>query len=824
MKGFFSDCRHALRLYSRTPGTSLIVVAMLAVGMACVTACMSLYVDLTVRPYPGFENSRQIVTYGWSPFATLNADLIQRIAAESVTLDAAAGTTSREFQAGPDGDVAVGEIVTAGYFDGLSPRLAFGRGLNAADHLPDAEPVVVISWRYWQRMFGGRDDVLGTMLAIRDDSPAGGIDWPEFRIVGVASPEFPGIVPLSQDAGTDIWLSFERWLALPVGSELGELFRTTLTHLRGVGRRARGAGNAAIARELGALGDRYVGEIPELPESVDRSSLRFMVFDGIVVDANVQRDVRRQLRILLAASVLLAVVAAANVSLFLVARAPGRQRELGVRMAVGAPLRRLARQLASEACVLVVIAAVIGLGLSIWLAGFLRGLEILRQARWMNVSLLDWHVLAAVGVLLASLTLVVSLAPILRLKRLGIQGSSRQVSARASTAQWIAGNVQMVIAGTLSGAAVAFALHLGSLIFGHPGYETRDLHVAQVTLDGEIYYVPSETGNASARFVDQLRRRETIAALPGVTGVSLTSAVPGMRRGVHSGYLPDPDNPDDPAAMAPVSMIGIDDSYVDLLGLTLLHGRVPEPNEPTAILVNRSLARMMWGREDVVGEYLPLVSFPGSGGEVVGVLADLPYRHPSAEPDPLTFTTSFLQPRAYNVALIRSADSSATVRRLLQGLVDSGALELTVGDVTPLAALRRDSIAADRARGLMAITAAILVVLLSAFGFYGTQRYLVEAGRREMAIRASLGAGPTAISRLVIGRGLLLGLPGLVLGGLLAFIVAAWLRDDYVPRDIPPALVASLVIAGLVALLLAASLGPARSAKRTQPAILLREE
>lgn len=676
MKGFFSDCRHALRLYLRTPGTSLIVVAMLAVGMACVTACISLYVDLTVRPYPGFENSRQIVTYGWSPFATLNADLIQRIAAESVTLDAAAGTTSREFQAGPDGDVAVGEIVTAGYFDGLRPRLAFGRGLNAADHLPDAEPVVVISWRYWQRMFGGRDDVLGTMLAIRDDSTFGGIDWPEFRIVGVASPEFPGIVPLSQDAGTDIWLSFERWLALPVGSELGEFFKTNQSPLRGVGRRARGAGNAAIARELGALGDRYVGEIPELPESVDRSSLRFMVFDGIVVDANVQRDVRRQLRILLAASVLLAVVAAANVSLFLVARAPGRQRELGVRMAVGAPLRRLARQLASEACVLVVIAAVIGLGLSIWLAGFLRGLEILRQARWMNVSLLDWHVLAAVGVLLASLTLVVSLAPILRLKRLGIQGSSRQVSARASTAQWIAGNVQMVIAGTLSGAAVAFALHLGSLIFGYPGYETRDLHVAQLTFDDEIYHVQSETGNTNVRFL----------------------------------------------------------------------------------------------------------------------------------------------------ALIRSADSSATVRRLLQGLVDSGALELTVGDVTPLAALRRDSIAADRARGLMAITAAILVVLLSAFGFYGTQRYLVEAGRREMAIRASLGAGPTAISRLVIGRGLLLGLPGLVLGGLLAFIVAAWLRDDYVPRDIPPALVASLVIAGLVALLLAASLGPARSAKRTQPAILLREE
>ena len=119
---------------------------------------------------------------------------------------------------------------------------------------------------------------------------------------------------------------------------------------------------------------------------------------------------------------------------------------------------------------------------------------------------------------------------------------------------------------------------------------------------------------------------------------------------------------------------------------------------------------------------------------------------------------------------------------------------------------------------------ASLVVLLAALGFYGTQRYLVAAGRREYAIRASLGAGPRALGRLVVWRGLLLGLPGLVAGALLAFIIVAWLRDDYVSREISAVGVTVWVVIGLIGLLLAASLGPARAARHTRPAPLLRED
>jgi putative ABC transport system permease protein len=119
---------------------------------------------------------------------------------------------------------------------------------------------------------------------------------------------------------------------------------------------------------------------------------------------------------------------------------------------------------------------------------------------------------------------------------------------------------------------------------------------------------------------------------------------------------------------------------------------------------------------------------------------------------------------------------------------------------------------------------AAIVVFLAAIGFYGTQRYLVAVGRREYAIRASLGAGPRALCRLVLSSGFLMSIPGLVVGGMLAFIAVTWLRDEFLLRQILPTAVTICVVIGLIVLVLAASLGPARRAMRTHPAPLLRED
>ncbi len=840
MRTLLEDVRHALRVYRRTPGASLMVVLVLAIGMAFVAAFLSLYSDLILRPEPGFEPGRRIISVGWNDGRNaggLPMELTERVAQQASTLDALAGTAPQQFRLGEEKEQAIGEMVTSEFFPGLRPRLGLGRGFTAEEHNEQGEPVVVISWRYWQERYAGRPDVLGEVLQIHgaQDRPPAGLPGQgpqteeaprDFRIIGVMGRDFTGTLAPQGQMQTDFWLPVERGLS--VSMQIPAQFRASLLRsftMRGIARRADGVRNEAVIAELTS---RFADE-----EFMQRPGARYEVIDRIVQNIFIHRDTERQLQLFLGGSVLLALVAAANVSLFLLARAPGRRRELGIRMAVGAPVRRLLRQLASEAAVLVAAGAALGLALSVWLAGYLRGLPFLRQAQWRDVTLLDWRVLALVAAFLLLVTVLVSLAPVLGLKRLGIAASSRLVSARATLAQRIAGTAQVAVAGMLGGAAVAFGWYLVSTMMADPGYRTDDLIAVNysVNTQGRPVSLRVENGRVIASgIVDAGRRREAFAAVPGVTAVSMAIAVPGADMGGGASTVADPQNP---GQNLRVRSIMVDDSYVDLLGLTLLAGRnLTEGDE--GVLVNQTFARRFFGHEDVVGEPLPDATASGASGfviqglapvrlervPIVGLLKDFSFGHPLADIDPMLFSATGLP--FGGVALVESMLPVAGLRSQLEGVARE--LDLNLTDVKTLAHARREVLAPDRARGLLTIGTAVVVVLLAGFGFYGTQRYLVSAGRREYAIRASLGAGPRALGRLVLSRGLWLGLPGLVLGVPLAFILVAWLRDEYISRDVSPAVVALIVLLGLMLLLLLASLGPARLARNTQPAPLLRED
>jgi ABC-type antimicrobial peptide transport system permease subunit len=577
------------------------------------------------------------------------------------------------------------------------------------------------------------------------------------------------------------------------------------------GRKSQSATTTAVAREIHGRYSEGVEEFNLQP------GYRLDAVDGLVRDLNVHRESRRQLQLFLAASVLLALVAGANVSLFLLARAPGRRRELGIRLAVGAPVRRLARQLATEAGVLVAVSALLGLLVSVWLSNFLRGLAFLRQAEWRDVTLLDWRVLLLVGVFLLVLVMLVSLAPVLGLKRLGIAASSRQVAASATLAQRIAGTAQVAIAGTLGGAAVAFGIYLGSMTFGHPGYEIADRYDVRFAFNFEQI---SNVNPFQASVIAATRNREIIEAIPGVRGISFSSFVPARQPILGTRSVPDPD---DPSRQILVSAGNVDERFVDVLGLRLLFGRAPNAGEEGAALVNLALAQRFFGRDNVVGESLDISTNAGARTEIVGVLDDLSFVHPAKEVEPMLFSN--LPPSPFGIGgIVESSLTAAELQQQLQERIDSGELDLGRPSIRPLSELRDNLLAPDKARSLLTIGTAVLVVLLAAFGFYGTQRYLVSAGRREYAIRASLGAGPRSLGRLVFARGLRLSLPGLVVGALLAFITVAWLRGEFVSREISAGLVTALVVIGLTLLLLAASIGPSRQARRTQPAPLLRED
>lgn len=809
MRGLFADFRHAWRLHVQTPVASLLAIVVLGASISLVSAFVSLYVDLVLKPNQGFEAGNRLVTIAYAEGQWLPFSIMDRLAEEVTSLEAVVGVGIQSLPIGRDGESVTVEYASQGFHDGIRPKLALGRGFESGEHHPDAEPIVVISHRYWQQRYDSRTDVLGETIGFTSPDPAA--RQTEFRIVGVMAPEMRGVTNrVSTLNEIDLWAPFEQVIPLIATSDAAyeqlraEWYAITLGRLRP---------GATIDALVGEIGARF----PDLVES----GVRFAAINGVVTNFEAHRNAVTQLQLFLAASILLALVAAANASLFLLARAPGRQRELSIRMSLGASTTRLTRQLMSETCLLIAAAALLGLLISVWLAGLLRGLALLERAGWSDVTLFDWRVLSLVGVFLLILILLVSLAPILGLRRVGLAASSRVDAARATLMQHLAATLQTAIAGALGGAAIAFFWFLAPIVFGDPGYEIENRH--GVLFLPSTLAEPAGAGaseSLSSAVIEAARHRAVIESMPGVRGVTFSDVVPHWQQSLERRRVPDPL---DSSREIAISYASIDSRFVDVLGLKLLYGRTPADNETGASLVNRSLARRVFGRDNVVGEILDTGDATTAGTEIIGVLEDLSFVHPAAAVEPTLFT-NLPPPRFVVRGVIDSPLPTAALQRQLQTLADSGELELGEPQVIrSLRELRDVQLAPDQTRGLLTIAAAGLVLLLTGFGFYGTQHYLVSAGRREYAIRSSLGAGPGSLGRLVLLRGFMLGLPGLVLGAVLAFSAVAWLRDYLLSREISPAIVTVAVTIGLTLLVYVASLGPARRARHTQPAQLLRE-
>lgn len=814
MEGLRADIVHALRLYRKTPASTMLAVAVLATAMAIVTAFVSLWNHLGLRSHPGFEASGNLITVGINDgrrFFPIAGELLDLIGAEATSVESVAGVAPSSLELVRDDETTPlnAEIVTADYFPGLRPRLALGRPFDAADHDPDAEPVAILSQAFWQEEYAGRPDVLGQTVRIRDAFPRppsadGAEDAPkveEYRIVGVLAAELPATF----GGSTDVWLPYEQFASF-VGPNRTSLFRT-------VARLAPGVSVERARNELeGRFGDAALDSL-SFPGRIDAIA-------GVVGDANRQRETLRQVRLFLAGGVLLALVAAANVSLFLLSRAPGRRRELAIRMAVGAPVRRLARQLVTESSVLVLGGALLGLLASLWLSVVVRELPFLRGRQWGGFSAFDWRVLTIVGAFTLLLAMLVALAPVAGLRRIGIAAESRTVTARPGFGQRLAGAVQLVVAAVTGAAALAFAWHLNAMTTADRGFSAPNVYV----LSPE----PPERPRGfrpvdEAGLAERERRRQAILSLPGVTSVSFATGVPGTAALT---FLLRASSADDPTDIFGFDQFNVGIGYFDMLGIRLVSGRTFAENDRDGMIINETLARRIWGRTDVAGEVVPL-SLPSQASperhEVIGVIGDVMFGHPSEEVPPLAFRL-LAGGAPFELILAESTLASAELKRLIDQETETGELDLSIRNVEHVedAWLRR--LAPDRARMAVAAATALFVVVLAAFGYYGTQRFLVGAGRREYAILGALGAGPRALGRLALRRGVVQGLPGLVVGAVLGFIVVAWLREDFVSRESSPSAIALIVTAGVAALLLAATWGPARQASRTEPAPLLKEE
>lgn len=799
------DARHAVRLYWKTPWQSLLAVLMLAVAMALVSTTAGLWSELNLAGTPGVTDDRGLITVGSRgdlPMGVLSANGISHLAQRSQTLESLAGVWVMGALANVelDGKTIEGSAapVLPGYFETLRPRLALGRGLTESDFSNEGARVLVLSHWFWQRHFDGDPDVLDREFEMAEQ---------RWRVVGVTDPAF------RDSTGVVFWLPFRRYLDdLQQGwpPQMAENF----PFFRVFARRADGVGLAAVGDEL----RRLVADLPEQAIGQPISPQQVLVLNGLIASPDAHRSAQRQTHLLLAAAALVAIVAAVNTGIFLLARAPTRRRELALRHALGAGRRRLTGQLIIEAALLVAPATVIGLVASLWLGVLFRELALFSAlplaSDWLNLSALAFSSLLA-GVL----TVLVALVPISLIRGRRLSEQARQANSRPGLLQHAAGLLQLSLAGLVGAAAIGFVVHAWLLQQRDIGLDADGVVVATISMEQPPSGITS-LGFPEVDVVAAFRRevRDYVAALPGVEAVSFGSPLPGQRMVAMSSHEID-------GQQINSRRITVAPGFIDVLGIDMLHGRDFESDSEPGIIITRSFAEAAWGKTDVIGRFIsPSASSDDRRGRVIGVVEDVLYQHPDQPPEPIALSTGAGMANFLAGIVVRGDPDpeliTARIDEALERMMDG----LYVRDLRPLDEMVGELTALDRARAGVTALFGLTIVLMAAFGFLAMQRFLVDSGRRETAIHMALGAGPRRVRRQVLTRGLILGTPGLIIGSLSGLITIAWLTGDLISERIPPLAIAGLTGASLLGLTIAASLHPALRAAATRPGAMLRED
>jgi predicted permease len=703
--------------------------------------------------------------------------------------------------AGEDlGEPVWAQLVSGNYFDVLGVRPALGRGF-----LPDEEgraaPVAVIGDAYWKRRFGADPAIVGRHVTVN------GVD---VTIVGVAPPRFAGVFV---GLGFDMWLPVTTQELLAPGTQ--SLTSRGNRWLQAFGRLKPGVTIELARTEMAALAPRLSeagGESPVMGAKVvwmrDQfvGSLLSPVFAALV-----------------GVAALVLLTACANVGNLMLARAASREKEIGVRLALGAGRWRVVRQLMVESLLLAALGGGAGLLLSLWWRDALAALvPPVSQPVLIPVGM-DARVIALAFALTLATALLFGLVPALRASkpdlvpvlkdeaRSGVARGSRLRTGLA-VAQMAFSFVSLVSAGFfLRGLAEAQAIDVG---YADPG------HVLLVTTDMSVVGADEAGGLAAAD-----RLLEGARALPGVESASVSTMVP-LGFGGHSyssvspeGYEPAP-NED---VQAERVLVG--DGYFAAAGVPILEGRALDatdaPDGMRVAVVNEAFARKFWPGREALGRHFDT----GRGRTtVVGVARDAAYRDLGEAPYPVMYLPlSQRYAPAFTLHVRTSGDPKALVEPLRAEFarvdpnlpfLDARTMREHFGASTFVQYVGASTLGAF---GTMAL-------LLAAVGLYGVLSYAIAQRGREIAIRVALGATPRDVLSIVAGQGLRVVALGLAAGALLALGAGRLLGNKVVgvSADDPTTFVAVALVLGVVAAL--ACLVPALRSLRVDPATVLKSQ
>jgi len=813
LEDFWQDLRYALRTLRKAPGFAAVALLTLALGIGATTVMFTVIDGVLLKPLPYPAPDRLVAVHGHT--ATWNTALYgeQNLAyydfldcrRASSSLDLAGRVYDAGMISEPGQPEHVEEYqISANMFSVLGVPLFRGRQFLADEDKPGGAPVAILSYALWQRRFAGSSATLGMAVVL---------DGARYTVVGITPPGFR-----PEDADIDVYK--------PMGQNTAPYMQNRGPHPVGaIGRLRPGASLTQAQAELAAIGHRLAQEYPKT------NAERGFVAETLRPDVG---DVSSTLWLLLGMVGMVLLIACANIASLLLARAVSRERELAMRVALGAGRGRLTRQCLTESAVLGLSGGVLGVALAaVGLRPFLTFWPgMLPRAGEVG---LDWRVLLfAIGVSLLSGALF-GLAPALRVPareleqtlRAGarsVVGGSRRLHSIFVIVEIALAVVLLVSAGMLG----RTMLQLSTL---NPGVNIQNVLTARMALSPGTLADPAKIRVAWRDALDGARR------VPGVQAVTMVDTVP-MRQGNNQiGYWTTPVKP--AANQQPITLAScVTPDYLKVMGIPLRRGRFFNDQDrlgnESVVVIDDVMARQAFGEADPIGRHI-WIDMGSDPATVVGVVGHVRHwglagddqakvraqlYYPFAQvPDGLLRRWSELMSIAVRTG-IAPLNVVEPLRRELRGSGNDQVLY----EVRTMEQLASDSLARQRFLLLLFGVFAGLALLLACIGIYGVLAYLTGQRVPEIGVRMALGASAGDVLWLVLRQSL-----GMISLGVAAGVAAAWEAGRLLERlvqGMQPAepLTFAIMLPVLVGAALLASFVPARRASRIQPMLALRQE
>lgn len=841
----WQDLKYGLRMLGKKPGFTAIAVLTLALGIGANTAIFSLIDAVMLKSLP-VKRPQQLVlfkwnTHHWPPhFSQTGGDSrlsfsypafkqfsMQNQALASVFAFVPLGYNQQNVTVTLNGEptLASGEMVTGDYFSGLGVTPLLGRTITEEDEQPGAPRVAVISYAYWSSRFGSDPSILGRIITLNGASAT---------IVGVTPSSFYGVHPGGEP---DVWVAFSDLPNLRPWGMKPEHTDSVFTDRDWISLNIMGRLKPEVSREQaqsildGTFHQFVVADwTPEKPNQVPHLELTAAA-QGV---NNLREAFRDPLYLLMFVVGLVLLIACANLATLLLARATARQKEISVRLAMGASRSRLVRQLLTESVLMSMMGGALGLLFAEWGT---QALLVLMSSGPGGQQQIVLDVRPDRNVLLFTLAasvltgMLFGLAPAFRAARLELASAMKESASSISEDR---GGHLLGKSLVVAQVAASLVLMIGAGLFVRTldNFEHKNLGFDQKNLLN-FGVDPTRVGYSGDRLVNfyqQLLRR--VQALPGIVSATQSAFIPLSNWSSNNAITVEGSKQD--VANNHLRSIAVGPDFFRTMGIPLIAGRGVEEsdtaNAPHVAVVDETFVTTYLKDTYPIGQrfyfHTGTKIEPKYEFEIIGVVKKAELTDIHSEPIPKAYISFAQFPEEGGVMYfqVRTAGNPSGIIPEVRDAVHQMDASLPLMDVNTQTQLTADALTQERIFARLSSFFGLLALLLASIGLYGTMAYSVTRKIHEIGIRLALGAEPRDVLRMVLGKGLKLTLFGVVIGILAALAATRLISTLIYGVKATDPLTFIAVALFLVVVALAACYVPARRATRVDPLVALRYE